>query len=198
MGRSLLFDNFIKPHIQNKDPFLIFRDGSSVSYQDFFSLSKKIAQLLRVNQISKGDRVLFQLEKSTYGIAVYTACIMTGAIFVPLNDQYTLEETKYFINDSKPKFIFCNNNRAKEIHKLNLKEDTSVYEIDPIDGFLKFNIDEYKEVEDIQTVNPDEIISFLYTSGTTGKSKAVALSHQNLYSNASSLKEYFRRDKIFY
>jgi malonyl-CoA/methylmalonyl-CoA synthetase len=195
MGRSLLFDNFIKPHIQNKDPFLIFRDGSSVSYQDFFSLSKKIAQLLKVNQISKGDRVLFQLEKSIYGIAVYTACIMTGAIFVPLNDQYTLEETKYFINDSKPKFIFCNNNRAKEIHKLNLKEDTSVYEIDPIDGFLKFNIDEYKEVEDIQTVNPDEIISFLYTSGTTGKSKAVALSHQNLYSNASSLKEYWHIQK---
>ena len=195
MGRSLLFDNFIKPHIQNKDPFLIFRDGSSVSYQDFFSLSKKITQLLKVNQISKGDRVLFQLEKSTYGIAVYTACIMTGAIFVPLNDQYTLEEIKYFINDSKPKFIFCNKNRAKEIHKLNLKEGTSVYEIDPIDGFLKFNIDEYKEVEDIQTVNPDEIISFLYTSGTTGKSKAVALSHQNLYSNASSLKEYWHIQK---
>ena len=31
--------------------------------------------------------------------------------------------------------------------KLNLKEDTSIYEIDPINGFLKFNIDEYKELE---------------------------------------------------
>ena len=106
-----------------------------------------------------------------------------------------MEETKYFINDSEPKFIFCNINRAKEIQKLKLKEDTSIYEMDPINGFLKFNIDEYKELEDIQTVNSDEIISFLYTSGTTGKSKAVALSHNNLYSNANSLKEYWHIQK---
>ena len=195
MGHSLLFDNLIKPHIQNKDPFLIFRNGSSVSYQDFFSLSKKIEQFLNENQIAKGDRVLFQLEKSIYGIAIYTACIMTGAIYVPLNDQYTLEETKYFINDSKPKFIFCNIHRAKEIQKLNLMEDTFIYEIDPINGFLKFNVDEFKELEDIQTVSPDEIISFVYTSGTTGKSKAVTLSHNNLYSNAFSLKEYWHIQK---
>ena len=113
----LLYDNFIKPHIDNEDPFLIFRDGSSISYRDFFSLSKKISQFLIINQISKGDRVLFQLNKSIYGLVVYTACIMTGAIYVPLNDQYTLEETKYFINDSEPKFIFCSSNRAKEIQK---------------------------------------------------------------------------------
>ena len=195
MGHSLLFDNLIKPHILNKDPFLIFRDGSSVSYQEFFSLSKKISQFFLENHISQGDRVLFQLEKSIYGLAIYAACIMTGTIYVPLNDQYTLEETKYFINDSDPKFIFCNSNRAKEIKKLNLKKDTSIYEIDPINGFLKFNIDEFKELEDIQTVNSDEIISFLYTSGTTGKSKAVTLSHNNLYSNAISLKKYWHIQK---
>ena len=118
MGHSLLYDNFIKPHINNEDPFLIFRDGSSISYQDFFSLSKKISQFFVENHITKGDRVLFQLEKSIYGLAIYSACIMTGAIYVPLNDQYTLEETKYFINDSEPKFIFCNSNRGKEIQKL--------------------------------------------------------------------------------
>ena len=195
MGHSLLFNNFIKPHIDNEDPFLIFRDGSSISYKDFFSLSKKISQFLIDNHISKGDRVLFQLEKSIYGLAVYTACIMTGAIYVPLNHQYTLEETKYFINDSEPKFIFCSIDRAKEIQKLNLKENLSINEIDPIDGFLKFNINEYNELENIQAVHPDEIISFLYTSGTTGKSKAVALSHSNLYSNASTLKEYWHIQK---
>ena len=163
MGYSLLYDNFIKPNFNNDDPFLIFRDGSSVSYKVFFSLSKKISQFLVVNHISKGDRVLFQLEKSIYGLAVYTACIMNGSIYVPLNDQYTLEETKYFINDSEPKFIFCSSDRAKEIEKLDLDNGILVHEMDPIDGFLKFNIDEYKELEDIQTVNPDEIISFLYT-----------------------------------
>ena len=70
MGHSLLYDNFIKPHINNEDPFLIFRDGSSTSYQDFFSLSKKISQFFVENHITKGDRVLFQLEKSIYGLAI--------------------------------------------------------------------------------------------------------------------------------
>ena len=155
MGNNLLYNNFIKPHINNKDPFLIYRDGSSTSYQEFISLSKKISQYLVSSKVAKGDRILFQLEKSIYGLAIYAACIMTGAIYVPLNDQYTLEETKYFINDSKPKFFFCSSDRAQEIQSLDLKEDISIIEIDPFNGFLKFNLDDYNVLEDIQTVIPD-------------------------------------------
>ena len=191
MGNNLLYNNFIKPHINNKDPFLIYRDGSSTSYQEFISLSKKISQYLVSSQVAKGDRILFQLEKSIYGLAVYVACIMTGAIYVPLNDQYTLEETKYFINDSKPKFVFCSLGRKNEIEKLNIVIQDSLVEIDPKIGFLKFNIEEYEELTFIQAVDINDIIAFLYTSGTTGKSKAVALSQGNLYSNASTLKVYW-------
>lgn len=191
MGNNLLYNNFIKPHINNKDPFLIYRDGSSTSYQEFISLSKKISQYLVSSQVAKGDRILFQLEKSIYGLAVYVACIMTGAIYVPLNDQYTLEETKYFINDSKPKFVFCSSGRKNEIEKLNIVSQDSLVEIDPKIGFLKFNIEEYEELTFIQAVDINDIIAFLYTSGTTGKSKAVALSQGNLYSNASTLKVYW-------
>ena len=191
MGNNLLYNNLIKPHINNKDPFLIYRDGSSTSYQEFISLSKKISQYLVSSQVAKGDRILFQLEKSIYGLAVYVACIMTGAIYVPLNDQYTLEETKYFINDSKPKFVFCSSGRKNEIEKLNIVSQDSLVEIDPKIGFLKFNIEEYEELTFIQAVDINDIIAFLYTSGTTGKSKAVALSQGNLYSNASTLKVYW-------
>ena len=191
MGNNLLYNNLIKPHINNKDPFLIYRDGSSTSYQEFISLSKKISQYLVSSQVAKGDRILFQLEKSIYGLAVYAACIMTGAIYVPLNDQYTLEETKYFINDSKPKFVFCSSGRKNEIEKLNIVSQDSLVEIDPKIGFLKFNIEEYEELTFIQAVDINDIIAFLYTSGTTGKSKAVALSQGNLYSNASTLKVYW-------
>ena len=69
MGNNLLYNNFIKPHINNKDPFLIYRDGSSTSYQEFISLSKKISQYLVSSQVAKGDRILFQLEKSIGYIA---------------------------------------------------------------------------------------------------------------------------------
>ena len=191
MGNNLLYNNFIKPHINNKDPFLIYRDGSFTTYKEFISLSKKISQYLVSSQVAKGDRILFQLEKSIYGLAVYVACIMTGAIYVPLNDQYTLEETKYFINDSKPKFVFCSSGRKNEIEKLNIVSQDSLVEIDPKIGFLKFNIEEYEELTFIQAVDINDIIAFLYTSGTTGKSKAVALSQGNLYSNASTLKVYW-------
>jgi malonyl-CoA/methylmalonyl-CoA synthetase len=195
MGHSLLFDNLIKPHLHNQDPFLIYKDGSLLSYQDFFSLSKKVSQFLLSQGVAKGDRVLFQLEKSVYGLAVYAACIMTGAIYVPINDQYTLEETKYFISDSKPKIVLCSANRKSEIDHLNIINPSGVIEIDPIKGLMQFNLLEYKEIEQIQRVNDDEIIAFLYTSGTTGKSKAVALSQNNLFSNASVLKDFWQITK---
>jgi malonyl-CoA/methylmalonyl-CoA synthetase len=195
MGHSLLFDNLIKPHLHNQDPFLIYKDGSLLSYQDFFSLSKKVSQFLLSQGVSKGDRVLFQLEKSVYGLAVYAACIMTGAIYVPINDQYTLEETKYFISDSQPKIVFCSANRKSEIDHLNIIDPNCVIETDPIKGLMQFQLQEYNEIEQIQRVNDDEIIAFLYTSGTTGKSKAVALSQNNLFSNASVLKDFWQITK---
>ena len=195
MGNNLLYDKFIKPQINNKDPFLIYKDGSSISYQDFFSLSKKISQYLLVQEVNKGDRILIQLEKSIYGLALYAACIMTGTIYVPLNNQYTIEETKYFINDSKPKFIFCSSKRKKEIQSLNIIQPSSVVEIESINGPTNFNLRDYEEIKSIQSVTSNEIIALLYTSGTTGKSKAVALSHDNLYSNASALKTYWNINK---
>src|SRR6056300_2100588 len=145
MGHSLLFDNLIKPHLNNQAPFLIYKDGSLLSYQEFFSLSKKVSQFLLSQGISKGDRVLFQLEKSIYGLAVYAACIMTGAIYVPLNDQYTIEETKYFIQDSKPKIIFCNTKRKKQIEDLDIEEKLTIIETDPKEGFKGFNLDDYNQ-----------------------------------------------------
>ena len=57
MGNNLLYNNFIKPHINNKDPFLIYRDGSFTTYKDFISLSKKISQYLVSSQVAKGDRI---------------------------------------------------------------------------------------------------------------------------------------------
>src|SRR6056300_225584 len=195
MGHSLLFDNLIKPHLHNQDPFLIYKDGSLLSYQDFFSLSKKVSQFLLSQGVAKGDRVLVQLEKSVYGLAVYAACIMTGAIYVPINDQYTLEETKYFISDSRPKIVLCSANRKSEIDHLNIINPSGVIEIDPIKGLMQFNLQEYNEIEQIQRINDDEIIAFLYTSGTTGKSKAVALSQNNLFSNASVLKDFWQITK---
>src|ERR1700722_9121023 len=47
-----------------------------------------------------GDRVAAQTEKSVPGMVLYLATVRAGAVYLPLNTAYTLNELEYFITDA--------------------------------------------------------------------------------------------------
>ena len=63
--------------------------------------------------VKPGDRVAAQTEKSVPGLVLYLATVRAGAVYLPLNTAYTLNELEYFITDAEPSLVVCDPAKAR-------------------------------------------------------------------------------------
>ena len=82
-------------------------DGSRISYADLIARAGQIANVLVARGVKPGDRVAAQTEKSVSGLVLYLATVRAGAVYLPLNTAYTLNELDYFIGDAEPSLVVC-------------------------------------------------------------------------------------------
>src|SRR5262249_8069770 len=82
-------------------------DGERVTYRDLVAMSGRIANHLLTQGVKAGDRVAVQAEKSVASLVLYLATVRAGAIYLPLNTAYTLNELNYFITDAEPSLVVC-------------------------------------------------------------------------------------------
>src|SRR5690554_6339762 len=104
---NLLFDALSRRFSDTK---LVFEEcgGAGQSYRALGEAVDLLASALSALGVSPGDRVAVQVEKSRSFVALYLACVRTGAIFLPLNTAYTVPELSYFLNDAEPVMLICN------------------------------------------------------------------------------------------
>ncbi|MDB5594137.1 MAG: malonyl-CoA synthase [Hyphomicrobiales bacterium] len=174
-------------------------DGASWSYRELFALTAQMAHVLVKSGVKPGDRVAVQVEKSVPALVLYLATLRAGGIYLPLNTAYTLAELDYFIGDSEPRLIVCDPSVREGIAQLAAKVGADVETLDAAgQGSLTRKMTQQPTSFDTIARGPDDLAAILYTSGTTGRSKGAMLSHDNLYSNAATLREYWRftRDDV--
>ena len=171
-------------------------DGQHISYAALIARAGQMANVLVARGVKPGDRVAAQIEKSVSGLVLYLATVRAGAIFLPLNTAYTLNELEYFITDAEPKLVVCDPAKAEGIGAIAAKVNAGVETLGA-DGKGALTEAADKAGPDFATVprGNDDLAAILYTSGTTGRSKGAMLSHDNLASNSLSLVDYWRFTK---
>ena len=168
-------------------------DGTRISYADLIARAGRMANVLVSRGVKVGDRVAAQTEKSVSALVLYLATVRAGAIYLPLNTAYTLNELEYFIGDAEPSLVVCDPSKAEGIAKIAAKVGARVETLGA-DGKGSLTEAAGKASPDFTTVprGNDDLAAILYTSGTTGRSKGAMLSHDNLASNSHSLVSYWR------
>lgn len=124
----------------------------------------------------------------------------SGAVSVPIYPTVSETDLAFILNDAKIKYVFVS---TAELHA---KVTAASVNVPSIKGVYTFNnvpvaknwMDlvndgkqnpKAKEIEAIKnSIQPNDLFSILYTSGTTGNPKGVMLSHNNLISNSIASK----------
>ena len=164
-----------------------------LSYGDLDAASGRFAAVLKAHGVSKGDRVVVQVQKSPEAVLLYLACLRAGAVYIPLNPAYTLPEVSYFVEDATPRLIVCEPAAEQQFTQAFAgKGGAQILTLDNVGtGSLTDLAMASKADPTIADCNGDDLAAILYTSGTTGRSKGAMLSHGNLSSNARVLHDYW-------
>jgi len=189
---SRLFDGLDDP----SRPAIEQLDGTRISYRELIAQAGRMANVLASRGVKPGDRVAAQTEKSVPALVLYLAAVRAGAVYLPLNTAYTLNELEYFITDAEPSLVVCDPSKAGGIGAIAAKVGAKVETLGADGkGSLTNAASEAGSAFTTVARANDDLAAILYTSGTTGRSKGAMLSHDNLASNSLSLVDYWRFTK---
>ena len=163
------------------------------SWRTLDEQTARIANLLASLSLPEGSRVAVQTEKSVEALMLYLAVLRAGFVYVPLNTAYQASEIEYFIGNAEPAIVVCSPKSLAWIETIaDAAKVTRVLTLDDAGGgSLMDAAAAHSATHTIAVKQPDDLAAILYTSGTTGRSKGAMLSHNNLLSNALTLKNYW-------
>jgi long-chain acyl-CoA synthetase len=159
-----------------------------IDYNEAYQRINAISSLLGKAGIKKGDRVaLLSANMPNWAIAYFGITFM-GAVVVPILPDFSLNEVSNVLTHSEAKMIFISSHLIPKLDRScsdNLQtaivtDDFSI--LFSNDESLRYNPTDVPSSEFI--VNEEDIASIVYTSGTTGRSKGVMLTHKNICFNA--------------
>ena len=187
-------------------PFLISpsrnqKGMTTFSYQETFEKAYKISTIFSDNGYGNNLRVATLLGSTPAHYIVKLALNKIGVSVVPINPDYSPDETAYLLADSGSVLAICAEHYMKQLKTAIAYKDLSV------------PIVTYDEIENIHTLKPSSDLgtqvhgkteaSLLYTSGTTGRPKGCMLSHEyelmcgEVYANIGApISLSFGKDKI--
>src|SRR5579871_3458751 len=123
---SRLFDRLDDP----KRLAIETHDGERITYGDLIARAGQFANVLVERGVKPGDRVAVQVEKSVANLVLYLATVRAGAVYLPLNTAYTLNELDYFITDAEPSLVVCEPAKAEGIKAIAAKVGAKVDTLD--------------------------------------------------------------------
>lgn len=165
----------------------IKRDGQYVryTYAQVLDWACRFAFRLRNMGIGPQDHVgLWAESVPEWGLA-YLGIHFAGAVVVPLDYQYQQEVVTSLLKFAGAKALVCAGERLGEAENVARELNLQVLTLDS--GGERFS--PLKTPDDFHphSYNPDDTMSLIFTSGTTGDPKGVMLSCQNLLSNAKAV-----------
>jgi long-chain acyl-CoA synthetase len=160
-----------------------------ISYRSLDDSTDYIAAGLISLGIKEQDRVAIFLDNCPEFVISYYAILKAGAVAVPINYMFKIEEARFILEDSQAVCIITSRAYLGLAEELRLRLDSLKHIIctakakPHVIDIHKIRKHDPESLLNVR-VNPHDLAVILYTSGTTGHPKGAMLSHHNLISNA--------------
>lgn len=163
---------------------LVF-EGRELTNVDQQRAACRLAHALRRLGVAPGDRVVVMLPNCPEVLQAYGAILRCGAVIVPVVFLLGPEEVRHILDHAGPRVLITSPDMA---WKAEGWRGAVVLVGGETPGTLALEAIVAREPDRFEIVDraADDLAVLLYTAGTTGVPKGVALSHRNLTANARS------------
>ncbi len=176
-------------------PLVSYVGGEAITYGDFYKKVVDVSNTLKELGIKKGDKVILLSENMPHWSIAYFSIVYFGAVVVPVLTDFHPSDIHHIIRHSEAKGVIVSSKHQQTIEEFDTKELGFAINIESFELIDELCHDSYiskfkQKLE--KTMHPDksdevlddDLASIVYTSGTTGHSKGVMLTHKNLVANA--------------
>jgi amino acid adenylation domain-containing protein len=150
-------------------------DGT-LTYSELLARSERIAARLRQLGVKPGDLVGLCLERSTSLVVGALAIFLAEGVYVAIDPKYPDERIRWMLDDSNTVAVVCDGDTAVRIGAGGERPGVFLQDGGTLDDW---------SIPDTQDVprtlpEPTDLAYVVYTSGSTGQPKGVAVEHASL------------------
>jgi len=172
-------------------------DWKKYSSKEYVSTATAVAYGLMALGLKPGDRIVTISNNRPEWNFMDMGMSMAGIVQVPVYPTISAEEYAYILDHAAPKLVVLSDKQLfDKISPIaeKVKSISAVYTFNEMEGARH-----WKEIVELgnknadtlsaqlektkNSIQPEDLLTILYTSGTTGMPKGVMLSHRNLVSN---------------
>ena len=164
-----------------------------ITYPELGEICTEIARGLIALGVDPGDRVAILGLTSANWTLADCGSLCAGAVVTPIYHTNSPEECAYVLGHSEARVVFCDD--AAQAEKIEQVRDRCpalehVITFEPVPGAITLEqlrargseVPSDRVRERVEAIDPDDIATLVYTSGTTGPPKGCMLSHENFLS----------------
>ena len=170
----------------------------------YYSTAEMVEQVNRASQglldigLRPGDKVATVVYKtSPEWVVIDFAMLQVGILNVPMYPTISAREYEYILNESEAQYCIVGEGDLYDKVQSTRKNVPGLKEIFTFYGHpearrwdVLLSDADQSEVERIKAgINPDAVMTLVYTSGTTGNPKGVMLTHNNLIFNIEAIRK---------
>ncbi len=185
---KLMLEETVKQH--GDKTALVYGDHR-LSYAELDEASNKIANALMGMGIGKGDRIAMLLPNSPEFVVIYFGIAKIGAIAVPLNIRYKVDELTSLFNSSQPKVLVTENPPLESLVSA-LPQFKYIEHVIDLSAKYEGQFLSYQQIMATSSASgikvktePEDTALIAYTSGPTTRPRGVVLTHQSLVTEAA-------------
>ncbi|WP_405887415.1 non-ribosomal peptide synthase/polyketide synthase [Streptomyces sp. NBC_01136] len=170
---------FERRAVGSADAVAVVCHGQEVSYAQLNARANRLARVLARKGVSRGSVVAVSLPRSIELVVGLLAVWKAGAAYLPVDPRYPSQRLDFILGEANPRLILTNTDTMAVLPQT----DADVLFLDEVDLLEGDGSDLGPEC----AVEPRDLAYVMYTSGSSGTPKGVAVTHAGVVNGISRL-----------
>jgi long-chain acyl-CoA synthetase len=182
----------------NRNSTAVFDNDLKCTWGEFVDRVARIADGLSRLGVEKGDKIAMLAHNSGRYFEYFFSTPWAGCAYVPINTRLALPEIIFWLEDSQSTVLYLGDEFLPLLPQIRELAPQVKHYIYAGTGSAPEGLIDYDDLLNgtqsiaAKCLGGDEVLGIFYTGGTTGRSKGVMLSHDNMCYNALQAQTHYQ------